>query len=247
MTVTAAGLVVGTLLGIFGVGGSSFATPLLALAGVPPLIAIASPLPATIPAALSAAAGYWRRGEVDVRIALLSVAGGMPATVFGAAASGVVGGGPLLLLSGIVLGLVGLRVLAMGPAPASAATGRPPARAGLVVGAAVVVGFLSGILANGGGFLLVPLYLVVLGLGMRRASGTSLVVVSALAVPTLAAHWALGHIDLEVALAFGAGAIPAATVMGRVAGRVSGDRARQAFGVLLVGFAVWFTATRVVT
>ena len=49
--ITLAGGVVGGLMGLFGVGGSSVATPMLALLGVPPLIAVASPLPGTIPAA----------------------------------------------------------------------------------------------------------------------------------------------------------------------------------------------------
>lgn len=47
--VAAAGLGVGLLFGLFGVGGSAFATPALALLGVPGVIAVASPLPATIP------------------------------------------------------------------------------------------------------------------------------------------------------------------------------------------------------
>ncbi len=46
-----AGLTIGLLVGLFGVGGSSVATPVLSLLGVPGLLAIASPLPATIPAA----------------------------------------------------------------------------------------------------------------------------------------------------------------------------------------------------
>ncbi len=53
--VTAAGAGIGVLFGLFGVGGSSFATPVLGLLGVPGLIAVAAPLPATIPAAIAGA------------------------------------------------------------------------------------------------------------------------------------------------------------------------------------------------
>ena len=49
-----AGAGIGTLTGFFGVGGSSIATPLLSLLGVPGLLAVASPLPATLPSALAA-------------------------------------------------------------------------------------------------------------------------------------------------------------------------------------------------
>jgi len=63
--VTAAGAVIGVLFGLFGVGGSSFATPALGMLGVPGLIAVAAPLPATIPAAIAGAAAYVRRKQLD--------------------------------------------------------------------------------------------------------------------------------------------------------------------------------------
>jgi hypothetical protein len=52
----------------------------------------------------------------------------------------------------------------------------------MVVAAPGGVGVFTGLLANGGGFLLVPLYLLVLGLPMRTSAGTSLVVIAALTV-----------------------------------------------------------------
>ena len=42
----------------------------------------------------------------------------------------------------------------------------------------------TGLLANGGGFLIVPLYLLIFGLGMRQAVGTSLLLIIVLAIPT---------------------------------------------------------------
>ena len=65
----------------------------------------------------------------------------------------------------------------------------------LLVAAAFGVGLFTGLLANGGGFLLVPLYLLVFGLRMRQAVGTSLLVIVFLSFPTLATHWALGHVN----------------------------------------------------
>ena len=58
VAIAAAGVLVGALLGLFGVGGSSFATPVLSLLGLPGFAAVASPLPATIPAALVGAREY---------------------------------------------------------------------------------------------------------------------------------------------------------------------------------------------
>ena len=245
IAVVAGGVAVGTLFGIFGVGGSSFATPVLALLGVPPLLAVASPLPATIPSAISGAVSYVRRGQMDWRVARLSVAGGLPGTIVGALLSTVVGGTGLLIASGLVLALVGVRVLR--PVnPAERATGaRRRSQGWLIVTAAAGVGLFTGLLANGGGFLLVPLYLVVLGMSMHRSSGTSLAVIAALSVPTLLTHWALGHIDWAVAGAYALGSIPAAYAGGRLAARFKGERLRATFGVLLVVFAAYFVIRQI--
>lgn len=235
----------GLLFGLFGVGGSSFATPLLSLLGVPGLTAVASALPATIPAALAGAVAYGRQGEIDWTTARRSAVGGFPATIAGALLSNVVGGPALLVASGVVLGLVGLRVLRPLSEDQHDAGAARRERPRLVVAGAAGVGLFTGLLANGGGFLLVPLFVVGLGLGMRSAAGTSLIVISVLAVPTLVAHWALGHIDATVAAAFAGGAVPAALIGSRLAQRLASESLRLAFGWLLVGFSAYFVARQV--
>lgn len=234
----------GILFGIFGVGGSSFATPGLALLGVQGVVAIASPLPATIPAALAGAWTYLRRGECDWDVVWWSLAGGIPGTVVGALLSLPVEGRSLLIASGVVLGLVGVRVLRP-VTDNQIALGAKRRTARVVVVAAACIGLFTGLLANGGGFLLVPFYLVVLGLGMRESAGTSLVVIAALSMPTLVLHSVLGHVDWPVAGAFAAGAIPGGLLGGRVAHHFAGESVRKVFGVLLVVFAIYFTATQV--
>ena len=73
----------------------------------------------------------------------------------------------------------------------------------------ITVGLLGGLLANAGGFLLVPLYLAVLKLPIKTALACSLAVASVLAVPGTIVHAALGHIDWAVTLVFGVGVDPA--------------------------------------
>ena len=68
--ISVAGVVIGALMGFFGVGGSSVATPILSLLGVSGLAAVASPLPATVPSAVAAAVPYLRRGEARPKAAL---------------------------------------------------------------------------------------------------------------------------------------------------------------------------------
>lgn len=239
-----AGGSVGLLMGIFGVGGSSVATPLLSLLGVPPIVAVASPLPATIPAALVGVGPYLRSGDARPRAAAWSLLGAVPATVLGALASRVVAGGVLLVASGAVLVAVGARVLLpIEEAARRAGSERRQNRLLLVV-AAAGVGLLTGLLANGGGFLLMPLYLLVFGLGMRQAVGTSLLVVALLSAPTLLTHWALGHIDWSVAAQFAAGAVPGSIGGSRLAVHLGGRAHRRAFGGFLIAFGALFLLHR---
>jgi uncharacterized membrane protein YfcA len=236
--VTSAGLVVGVLFGLFGVGGSSFATPALGLLGVPGLIAVAAPLPATIPAALTGMIAYVRRHQVEWKVARWSIYGGVPATVAGALLSKYVGGRLLLIASGVVLGAVGLRILL--PLPEGRLPGLARRRPGVVIPAAAAIGLFTGLLANGGGFLLVPLFVMVLGLTMPESAGTSLVVIAALSVPTLATHWVLGHINWPVAGAFALGSIPGAALGSRLTQLLPAEAMKRGFGILLIVFAVYF-------
>jgi uncharacterized protein len=244
--VAAAGAAIGILTGLFGVGGSSIATPILSLLGAPPIVAIASPLPATIPSALLAAIPYVRAGESRRGAALWSLAGGIPGTIAGALLTRVVGGRALLVASGVVLVVVGWRIKQpIDQARRDAGTLRRQNRAALFL-ATFVVGVFTGLLANGGGFLLVPLYVLVFGLRMRQAVGTSLAVIVVLAIPTLATHWALGHVDWTIAAAFAAGAIPSAFIGGQLSRRIEGPTARRAFGWFLVLSGTAFVVYRTI-
>ena len=235
------GMAIGLLYGLFGVG-SAFATPVLALLGVPGMAAVVGPLPALLPGSAVGAWSYSRHGKVDWVVARRALVGGVPAAIVGALVGSRIGGPVLLLLSGLVLLAVGLRVLrpTAVTAEARAVADARRASAPFVVIAAAAVGFSAGLLANGGGFLLVPMFLLVLGLDMNQASGTSLVVASALTIPTLAVHIGLGDIDYAVAVVFALGLIPAAFLGARLAVHLPTERLQRAFGVLLVGFAVWF-------
>ena len=240
IAIFSAGLAVGVVFGLFGAGGSAFATPVLSLLGVPGILAVASPLPAMVPAGMAGARRHLRAGTLDRSTAIWSVIGGFPGAVLGSLLSGAVGGGRLLLLSGLVLLVVGLRVVLPDPTGSSSRGLARRRKVWLVAGAAFLVGLLTGVLANGGGFLLVPLFIVSFGLTSAEAAGTSMVAVSALTLPTLAVHLALGHIDWPVAVAFGAGLVPGSSVGAALAHRIPAAVARRAFGWLLMAFALWF-------
>jgi uncharacterized membrane protein YfcA len=231
--------VVGLLYGVFGVG-SAVATPVLSLFGVTAMAAVVGPLPALLPGSAAAAWSYSRRGKVDWLVARRALLGALPATSIGAVVSRWVGSTALLILSGGVLFVVGVRILRPGSPVASEVAERRRSSAPFVVVAASLVGLAAGLLANGGGFLLVPLFLLALGLDITEAAGTSLVVAAVLTVPTLVTHAFIGDVDWVIAGLFALGLVPGAVAGSKVAQRLPTDRLRFAFGVFLVVFAVWF-------
>lgn len=232
------GAAIGYLGGMFGKGGAAVATPLLAVLGVPPMVAVASPLPATIPGTL-VAYGRYRRGRFgDPRVIRWSLGVGIPATVLGAACSYWVGGGALILVTDIVVALLGLRIVLGRGSHGDPADGtevvEPAFGSTRLVGVAFAVGFLAGLLANSGGFLLVPLYLAVLALPIHRALACSLAVAAALAVPGTVVHAALGHIDWKVAVVFGLASIPLSNLGARTALAVAPARLERVYGAGLL-------------
>jgi uncharacterized membrane protein YfcA len=240
--VAVAGLGIGFAFGVFGAGGSAFGTPILALLGVPAPIAVASPLPAVLPAAVMGAREYFRAGVLDRRIAALAVVAGVPMALLGALASRIVSGQWLLIASGLLLLGVGIRMVVPNGSVESHRRLARRDRTGLVVALAAAAGFVAGLLATGGGILLVPIFVMALGFTTARAAGTSLVVAAALTVPTVTAHWLLGNIDWSIAGAFAVGMIPASFVAARVGPNLPDRVTRPAFGALLLVFAVFFVA-----
>lgn len=232
LAIVGIGAAVGFFAGLFGKGGSAIATPLLHAAGIPAIIAVAAPLPATIPSTLAAALAYGRDGLADGAVLRWSLLWGVPSTVLGAFATRWIGGGAIVTLTDVVVAGLGLRFLLV-PRPSTEVVRTPSnvrVRLALV---GVIVGVSSGLLANSGGFLLAPLYLSVLHMRIKQAFATSLVVSAMLAVPGTIVHWALGHIDWTVVVVFGAASIPLSFLGGRVAVRTRPERLERLYGLVL--------------
>ncbi len=139
--------------------------------------------------------------------------------------------------------VVGVRMLLPSRPSTAKADGRLH-HTGTVVALAAGAAFLAGMLANGGGFLLVPLFVLGLGFTAARAAGTALVAAMALVIPTLIVHWMLGDIDWVVAGAFALGMIPASTIGARYGTKLPDRITRPAFGGALVVFSLFFLVTR---
>jgi len=241
------GFVVGLLSGVFGVGGSSIATPLLRVfLGTSPLIALASPLPVTLPVALSGTIAYQRHRLISRRVVAWTAAGGMPAVILGSVLTRWVPGHWLMLLVAAAMVLAGWQILRSSASPGTGAPSQsgaavwqdPPVAVLLAV--AVVAGLLSGLLAIGGGLFLIPAFILLLGADVREAAATSLACVAFLAVPGTVTHALLGHIDSWLSLQLGLTAIPATYLGARLSLRLTQRRLRFLFGVFLLAFAVYF-------
>lgn len=229
------GIGVGFLGGLFGKGGSAVATPLLALIGVPGFVAIAAPLPATIPGTFVASVAYWRSNELDWHVVRWSLVWGLPATIAGAWASQWTGPGPLLLITAAMVLFFGLSfIVEPEEAPHPSRDGRRPrfwtAR---LFAIAAGVGFVSGLLANAGGFLLVPCYVKFLKMRLKAAFACSLAVSMVLAVPGTLVHWRLGHISWPVVVVLGLGSVPFSYLGARVALKTRSAVLARAFGAAL--------------
>ncbi len=77
------GGLVGFLSGMFGVGGGFLMTPLLIFIGVPPAIAVGTQANQLVAASVSGVLAHWRRGNVDVKLGIVMLLGGMVGTVIG--------------------------------------------------------------------------------------------------------------------------------------------------------------------
>ena len=227
---------VGFLSGAFGKGGSAISTPLLHAIGVPAIVAIASPLPATIPSTLLASRRYARTGHVDRHVLRIGVIVGIPLTALGAFLTRWITGEPLVLTTDAILLVLSLRVLLVAhAAPHDDETEARPdelrrASRPRTVGVVAVAAIASGLLGNSGGFILAPLFMNVLRMPVRRALGTSLALAAALAVPGTIVHAWLGHIDWSLSLVFGLASVPFATLGATVALRVRERSLTLAYG-----------------
>ena len=229
----ALGAGVGALLGLLGGGGSILAVPALVY-GLGLSVSAAVPTSLLVVGGAAAVAVVPRafRGEVRWAVALGYAAAGIPTSLVGAALNHRLDDGVVLVAFAALMAVVGVRKLVGPSARAPEVTRLAGAMRWLgVVGAGAGVGFLTGLLGVGGGFLIVPSLALLLGLPVTAAVGTSLAIIVANSAAGLAAHLGRASIDLTLAGAFAAGAAGAAALAGTL-GRHLDER------TLSLGFAL---------
>jgi len=232
----AIGLVAGILSGLFGVGGGIITTPAIQeLLDAPPYVAVGTPLPVIIPTAIVGGATYARAGEVSWRAIRYAAVPGIVGAVAGAWVTSLVDPHWLLLVTAVLIGWQAVRV-GFGGEYEVRPRGSTPGWAYGVLGG--FTGFVSGLLGIGGGVVWVPLVTTMLGMPLKRALGTSLVLIAIIAVPGTIVHAILGHIDWAIFLVLVIGVIPGARIGATIALGTRERTLRLLVGAFLLAVSV---------
>ena len=107
-----------------------------------------------------------------------------------------------------------------------------------VVLVGLLAGFLSGLFGVGGGILIVPSLVLLLGFSQRLAHGTSLAAVLPIAIASLTTYAFEDKVDWKVGALLAVGAVVGAVVGTQLLRRLPHDTLAIAFAVLLVATAV---------
>jgi uncharacterized membrane protein YfcA len=239
-------LIIGCLTGFisafFGIGGSSIDTPLLRLfLNLPPYVALGTPLPLTLLTATIASFAYKREHLVNFRVALYSCVGGAPGMVVGSYLTAYLSGKFLMLFTAVILLFMGIDFLYDNAIEKIFRTKNiSPPSAHSIISIGTVIGLLSGILANGGGILFIPAYVVSFRMKIKEAIATSLLTVAVMSVPGMLIHYHLGHIDLPISAVIGVGVAPLAYIGARMDIKTKSKTVKLLFGIFLVTFSIYF-------
>jgi uncharacterized membrane protein YfcA len=264
-----AGAVIGLSLGALGGGGSILTVPVLVyLLHEQPRVATTASLVIVGVTSILAATSHARSGRVRWKAAGVFGVLGIAASFGGARVNRLVAPN-VLLLSFAVLMLVAATAMVLRtrdrsrPAPAehqlaavgggaTAPTTHPgqgPHRstpgssrattAAKVLAAALVVGFLTGFLGVGGGFIIVPALVLALRYEMPVAVGTSLVIISITSLGAFVERLGTTEIPWHTIIPFTVAAVLGSFAGKRVSDTVSGTTLTRAFAALLVLVAVY--------
>jgi uncharacterized protein len=264
------GGLVGFLSGLFGVGGGFLMTPLLIFVGVPPAVAVASQANQVIAASVSGVLAHWRRGNVDFKMGLVLLAGGIAGSLIGVWLYSTlrrIGQIDLVIALAYVFFLGGVGALmAVESIGAMLRQRRPQTTrrklhqhtwvhglplkmrfrrsrlyisALLPLGLGFGVGILAALMGVGGGFIMVPAMIYLLGMPTALVVGTSLfqVIFVAINVSFLQA-WQNQTVDIVLAFLLVLGAVIGAEFGTRFGARLRGEQLRGLLALLVLGVGI---------
>jgi uncharacterized membrane protein YfcA len=273
LVLLALGGFVGFLSGVFGVGGGFLLTPFLIFVGIPPAIAVASSANQLVGTSVSGVIGHWRRGNVDFKMGAVLLAGGFLGSLLGVWVFGVLKRiGQIELFINlcyiILLGSLGALMLIESVKTLLRRRAAAPRRklhqhtwvhglplklrfrrsklyisAFLPLGLGFCIGILSAVMGVGGGFVMVPAMIYLLGMPTLVVPGTSLfqIIFVAASVTVLQA---VGNrtVDILLTIVLLIGAVFGAQFGTRWAAKLRGEQLRGLLAILVLAVAVKLAA-----
>lgn len=245
--VVAAGLLAGLASGLFGVGGGVLMVP-AALYLIPGTGFHEAKAVSLLVIVFSAGIGiytHWKKRSVDfTRGAILATTG-----FVGTAASVLfverLADSTLRIAFGILMAAIGA-YLAIKRQPRPAARSKTKERAALA-GIGIASGLLSGAFGIGGGIVMVPA-MILAGVGVHLAVGTSLVAVLGNSIAATGTHLQLGYGEslLAIGIPLAIGAIPGTRIGSILAHKLHAERLQALFGAFLVLMGIWMATDAVI-
>lgn len=252
------GFLIGLSLGALGGGGSILAVPALVYgAGQSPKDATTTSLILVTVTSLIGIVPHWRAGRVRVVPGLLFGAAGVGASLLGSHWNRSVDPDALLLAFSVLMLVAAFAMCqrtcdilrrrtgddqtAVAPEPTATAS---PVQVNVrtvvtVVLAGSLVGMLTGFFGVGGGFVIVPALVLVLGFRMPEAVGTSLLVITINSLVALATRLQAGTIQWDVVVPFTIASLGGVVVGSRLAGSSDSTVLQKWFVGLMVGVALY--------
>ena len=230
------GTLIGTIAGLFGIGGGFLIVPSLVFLGLPIHVAIGTSLACITISSLSSAYAHIRAGRVLYRVAFLKEIFSIPAAVIGAYLSGMLDSNVLEAVFGLLLIYVAYVFVRRSDVRNRGEALRINYRKVPLIG--VLSGLTSGLLGVSGGVLNVPLFHTLAGLPVNYAVGTSSLALFFTALVGTATHIGLGQVDLQTALLLAPGLMMGAAVGARLVPKLHPRRFKILFSMLLILVAV---------
>ena len=232
-------ILVGVSLGLMGGGGSILTVPILAyVAGLEAKEAIAASLFVVGVTSAVSVVSHARHGRVRWRTGLIFGAAGMAGAFVGGLLGGYVPGTVLMIAFALMMLATASAMIRgrRGPVAAPTTQELPVLK---VVLEGLVVGLVTGIVGAGGGFLVVPALVLLGGLPMSVAVGTSLLVIAMKSFAGLAGYLTSVQLDWPLVLGVTAAAVAGSFVGARLAGIIPEQALRKGFGIFVLVMAVF--------
>ena len=240
-------LLIGISLGLLGSGGSILTVPVLVyLVGEPEKVAIAESLGIVASISLVGAIPYAFRKEVDWKSVFFFGIPGMAGTYGGAALSQFLSGTTQLLIFAVVMILAAFMMIKSKSVAEGTEVKSAPKWVLVIEG--LVVGVLTGLVGVGGGFLIIPALVIIGGLSMRIAVGTSLFIIAAKSTMGFIKYIdVLKHDDLQVnwelLAVFTVVGIVGSFVGGKLSQKIPQTSLKKGFGYFLVVMGIYILGT----